>query len=88
MIARVRVQVGLACRALGDEDTARLELVAARRDFEALGALTDLGRIATLMPTWTRGWAKRMGSPPASSKIAARGRRQDKSGDRRRTVHQ
>ena len=49
-IARVRVQVGLACRALGDEDTARLELVAARRDFEALGALTDLGRIATLMP--------------------------------------
>ena len=49
-IARVRVQVGLACRALGDEDTARLELAAARRDFRTLGALPDLTRIATLMP--------------------------------------
>jgi hypothetical protein len=35
-IARVR-RIGLACRALEDEDTARLELEAARRAFE-LGA--------------------------------------------------
>ena len=37
-IARVRVQVSQACGALGDEDTARLELEAARRAFESLGA--------------------------------------------------
>ena len=36
--ARVRVLVGLACRALGDEDTAALELEAARGTFEQLGA--------------------------------------------------
>ena len=36
--------IGLACRALGDEDTARLELDAARDAFEALGAAPDLAR--------------------------------------------
>ena len=36
--ARVRVLVGLACRALGDEDTAAMELDAARWVFEQLGA--------------------------------------------------
>ena len=37
-VARVREQVGLACRALGDEDTARLEPEAARKGFEELGS--------------------------------------------------
>ena len=45
-VARTRLLVGLACRALGDEDTARLELDAARDTFEALGAAPDLARLA------------------------------------------
>ena len=43
--ARTRVLVGLACRALGDEDTAGLELDAARGVFEKLGAGPDLARL-------------------------------------------
>ena len=43
--ARVRVAVGLACRALGDEDGAALELTAARKVFEELGARPDLARL-------------------------------------------
>jgi len=48
MVARVRLLAGLACRALGDVDGARLELDAARTVFEALGAAPDLARIAAL----------------------------------------
>jgi DNA-binding CsgD family transcriptional regulator/tetratricopeptide (TPR) repeat protein len=47
--ARVRVVIGLACRALGDEDGAGLELAAARSTFEQLGATADLARIEALM---------------------------------------
>ena len=42
--ARARVLVGLACRALGDEDAAALELEAARDAFARLGAAPDLAR--------------------------------------------
>ena len=42
--ARVRLLVGLACRALGDEDGAALEFEAARAAFEALGATPELAR--------------------------------------------
>jgi DNA-binding CsgD family transcriptional regulator len=45
---RVRLLVGLACRALGDEDGAALELEAARAAFEALGATPDLARVDAL----------------------------------------
>jgi DNA-binding NarL/FixJ family response regulator len=45
LAARVRVSVGLACRALGDEDGAALELAAARKVFEELGAKPDLARL-------------------------------------------
>ena len=48
-VARVRERVGLACRALGDEDTARLELEAARKGFEELGAATDQARLDSLL---------------------------------------
>ena len=48
--ARVRVLVGRACAALGDEDTAELELEAARDVFAQLGAATDLARLAALLP--------------------------------------
>lgn len=47
-VARVRVLVGEACLSLGDEDTAALELEAARRTFEDLGAAPDLARIDSL----------------------------------------
>jgi DNA-binding CsgD family transcriptional regulator len=43
--ARARELVGLACRELGDEDTARLELEGAADVFSALGAATDLSRV-------------------------------------------
>jgi DNA-binding CsgD family transcriptional regulator len=43
--ARARELIGLACRRLGDEDSARLELDAARETFARLGAATDLARI-------------------------------------------
>ena len=47
--ARVRVLLGLACRAVGDEDGARLELDAARAAFERLGATPDVVRLARLI---------------------------------------
>jgi ATP/maltotriose-dependent transcriptional regulator MalT len=46
--ARVRVLIGLACRALGDEDGASLEIDAARCVFERLGAKPDLAQIHLL----------------------------------------
>jgi DNA-binding NarL/FixJ family response regulator len=47
-IARVRMLRGLACRALGDHDSAELELAAARAGFTRLGAVPDLDRLAEL----------------------------------------
>jgi DNA-binding CsgD family transcriptional regulator len=47
-VARVRVLIGLACRALGDEDGADLEFDAARSIFERLGATPDLARVDSL----------------------------------------
>ncbi len=46
--ARVRVLVGLACRELGDDDGAGLELDAARATFRALGAEPELARLDEL----------------------------------------
>jgi DNA-binding CsgD family transcriptional regulator len=48
--ARVRVLLGLACRILGDYDTAALELEAARSVFSQLGAAPDLARVESLIP--------------------------------------
>jgi DNA-binding CsgD family transcriptional regulator len=45
---RVRVLVAQACRVLGDEESAELELEAARGSFQALGAATELARIDAL----------------------------------------
>ncbi len=47
--ARSRVLIGLACRAVGDGDTADMELDAARLGFEALGAAVDLARVESLL---------------------------------------
>jgi DNA-binding CsgD family transcriptional regulator len=46
--ARVRVLIGLACRSLGDEDGAGLEIDAARSVFARLGATPDVARIDSL----------------------------------------
>jgi ATP/maltotriose-dependent transcriptional regulator MalT len=47
--ARVRLLVGLACRALGDEDGAALEFESARATFEALGAAPEIARVDRLV---------------------------------------
>jgi DNA-binding CsgD family transcriptional regulator len=47
--ARVRALIGLACRALGDDDGAKLEIDAAKSTFECLGAAPDLARIDSLI---------------------------------------
>lgn len=46
--ARVRVQLGRACRALGDHDTAAMELAEAKRAFKQLGAEPDLEQLGSL----------------------------------------
>jgi ATP/maltotriose-dependent transcriptional regulator MalT len=45
MVARTRLQIALACRALADADGADLELRAARIGLEQLGAAPDLARV-------------------------------------------
>jgi DNA-binding NarL/FixJ family response regulator len=46
--ARVRVLIARACRALGDDDSAEMELDAARSTFAELGAEPDVARVETL----------------------------------------
>jgi DNA-binding CsgD family transcriptional regulator len=53
--ARARVLIGLACRDLGDEDGAEMELDAARWVFQQLGAAPDLARIEALTRRATSG---------------------------------
>ena len=47
--ARARLLVGLCCRALGDEDSACLELETARDAFAKLGARPDLSQVDRLL---------------------------------------
>jgi DNA-binding CsgD family transcriptional regulator len=49
--ARTRVLIGLACRARGDEDSAQMELDAARWAFLRLGATPDVVRVERLSST-------------------------------------
>ena len=51
--ARTRLQIGLACRSLGDEEAAVLELAAARQVFADLEAAGDLARADSLLHTPT-----------------------------------
>jgi DNA-binding NarL/FixJ family response regulator len=46
--ARIRTELARACRALGDEESAQLELDAAREVFERLGAAADLAAVSAL----------------------------------------
>ena len=49
--ARSRVLIAQACRSLGDEDAARLELDGALAAFERLGAAPDVARVRKLQTT-------------------------------------
>ena len=61
--ARVRALIGKACRALGDEESAAMEMDAARWVFERLGAAPDLARLngesADVTPTGASGLTRR-----------------------------
>ncbi len=46
--ARSRVLLGLACAALGDDDTKAVELETARDAFEKLGAALEIARVDEL----------------------------------------
>ena len=60
-VARVRLAIGQACRALGDEDAATLEFEAAREVFVELGATPDARAVDALvgMPPPTPGGLSR-----------------------------
>ncbi|HYH30706.1 MAG TPA: LuxR C-terminal-related transcriptional regulator [Pseudonocardia sp.] len=55
--ARARVLLGLACRELGDDDTAQMELDAAVWTFRRLGAAPDVARVHALAPAAAPGSA-------------------------------
>ncbi len=65
--ARVRVLIGQACRALGDEDSAELELSAARTVFEGLGAAPDLALMAA--PTMAAAQRRSHGLTPREIQV-------------------
>ena len=58
--ARTRQQIGRCCRELGDEDAAQMELDAARRVFQQLGAAPDLARVEALSRKAGAGGAGRL----------------------------
>lgn len=47
--SRTRILIGIAFGKLGDEETAHLELTAARQTFQELGAAVDLARVDVLL---------------------------------------
>lgn len=49
--ARTQMLIGRACRELGDEDTAQMELKAARQIFQQLGAEPDIASVNALLPS-------------------------------------
>ncbi len=66
--ARVRVLLGVACHALGDEDGAAMEMEAARAVFERLGAAPDLTRLNALT---RRAGSDRHGLTPREREVLA-----------------
>ena len=81
--ARTRVLLGMACRRLGDDDAAALELEAARAVFEELGAGPDLTRVDSLVTSAPSKSAHGL-SPRELRGAAPRRGRQDQQGDRDR----
>jgi tetratricopeptide (TPR) repeat protein len=62
--ACARVLMGVACRQLGDEDSAAMECDAAIWVLQQLGAEPDL-------PAWSGSWVRRRRGAPASSALAS-----------------
>jgi ATP/maltotriose-dependent transcriptional regulator MalT len=58
-VARARALAGLACRELGDADSAALELDASRGTFEELGAAPDLARLGSVTGDVSHGLSAR-----------------------------
>ena len=83
LAARARVSIGVACRALGDEDGAALELESARAAFERLEAQPDLAHVDALRAQPRgRAFRRRTASRSASSRCCGtsqRGRRTGRS---------
>ncbi|SMO37080.1 helix-turn-helix transcriptional regulator [Fodinibius sediminis] len=65
--AQTRLLIGLACRKLGDMDTAEIELDAARWMFQQLGATPDASRIDALLAESSPG--KRHGLTPRELEV-------------------
>ena len=53
--ARVRVVLALACRELGETESARHELIAAQETFQDLGSAVDAAHIGVLLPPTSKG---------------------------------
>jgi ATP/maltotriose-dependent transcriptional regulator MalT len=70
--ARIRTELACACRALGDEDGARLELDAARDVFERLGAAADLATADADLSGASRGTTAKIASPAPAHGLTAR----------------
>ena len=85
--ARVRVLIGLACRQLGDEDTAEMELDAARWVFRAARRRARPRAGEALVPEGGRQGRGRADRARVRG-AAPRRDRQDQPGDRRRAVPQ
>ena len=58
-VARTRVLIAQACRALGDEDSAAIEVDAAREAFQRLGAVPDAARLDDTATADTAGLSPR-----------------------------
>jgi DNA-binding CsgD family transcriptional regulator len=69
--ARVRALLAEACRALGDDDTARLEREAARGALLRLGAAPDLARLDGLAPDRRHGRRRAHGLTPRELEVLA-----------------
>ena len=85
--ARARKLIGLACDALGDEESATLELTAAREAFEQLGAAPDIAGM--VLPMHVHGLTRRelqvlrlVASGEPNKKIAAELRLSQRTIDR------
>ena len=84
--ARSRALVGLACRALGDDDAAAFELEAARGVFAGLGAAPDLARVESLTRPEPR--RDRRADATRAGGAAPGGRREEQPRDRLRAGRQ
>ena len=82
--ARARVLIAQACAQLGDEDTAALELDAARDTFFRLGAAPDLARLDALTRKRGRGDHGLTARELEVLRLIARGREQPRDRERAR----